>query len=83
MKLPASHTSLPTHDYSLALQHAVSWLGDRYLLAAPINVGHRIGHMRAPRTPWLYLVEQQSQSLRPRPPAPEQLVQRAWQSGEP
>lgn len=27
---------LPLHDYDLALQSAVSWLGDRYLLAAPI-----------------------------------------------
>jgi hypothetical protein len=28
--------SIPLHDYGLALQSAVSWLGDRYLLAAPI-----------------------------------------------
>jgi hypothetical protein len=27
---------LPVHDYGQALQSAVSWLGDRYLLAAPI-----------------------------------------------
>lgn len=27
---------LPVHDYGLALQQAVSWLGDRYLLAAPV-----------------------------------------------
>jgi hypothetical protein len=26
----------PVRDYSLAVQSAVSWLGDRYLLAAPI-----------------------------------------------
>lgn len=28
--------SIPLHDYSPALQSAVSWLGDRYLLAAPV-----------------------------------------------
>ena len=28
---------LPVHDYGLALQRAVSWLGDRYLLAAPVE----------------------------------------------
>jgi hypothetical protein len=27
---------IPQHDYALALQHAVSWLGDRYLLAEPV-----------------------------------------------
>jgi hypothetical protein len=27
---------IPTHDYGLALQNAVSWLGDRYLLAEPV-----------------------------------------------
>ena len=27
--------SIPLHDYGLALQSAVSWMGDRYLLAAP------------------------------------------------
>jgi hypothetical protein len=26
---------LPQYDYALALQNAVSWLGDRYLLAEP------------------------------------------------
>jgi len=25
------------HDYGLALQNAVSWLGDRYLLAEPVS----------------------------------------------
>lgn len=29
--------SIPRHDYDLALKSAVSWLGDRYLLAAPLN----------------------------------------------
>ena len=28
---------MPQHDYRLALQSAVSWLGDRYLLAAPVS----------------------------------------------
>ena len=32
----ATQPSLPLHDYRLALQSAVSWLGDRYLLAAPV-----------------------------------------------
>ena len=27
---------LPQHDYGPALQTAVSWLGDRYLLAEPV-----------------------------------------------
>jgi hypothetical protein len=27
---------LPSHDYGLALQNAVSWLGDRHLLAQPV-----------------------------------------------
>jgi hypothetical protein len=27
---------LPRYDYGLALQTAVSWLGDRYLLAQPV-----------------------------------------------
>ena len=28
-------TTLPLHDYRAALQGALSWLGDRYLLAEP------------------------------------------------
>jgi hypothetical protein len=36
MKLSESPPSaIPVHDYGLALKSAVSWLGDRYLLAAP------------------------------------------------
>src|SRR5688572_11912859 len=34
---------LPQYDYGLALQTAVSWLGDRYLLAQPLprrNIEH-------------------------------------------
>jgi hypothetical protein len=29
--------SMPQHDYALALQRAVSWLGDRYVLAEPMS----------------------------------------------
>jgi hypothetical protein len=29
--------SLPTANYSSAVARAVAWLGDRYLLAKPIN----------------------------------------------
>ena len=37
MKRPKeSQLSLSPHDYGLALQTAVSWLGDRYLLAEPV-----------------------------------------------
>jgi hypothetical protein len=32
------HSQLPVHDYGRAVQNALSWLGDRYLLAAPIAV---------------------------------------------
>ena len=37
MKTPhESQPPFPVRDYSVAVQSAVSWLGDRYLLAAPI-----------------------------------------------
>lgn len=37
MKRPKeSALPLPQYDYGLALQTAVSWLGDRYLLAQPM-----------------------------------------------
>ena len=29
--------SIPLHDYSPAVQGALSWLGKRYLLAEPVN----------------------------------------------
>ena len=29
--------TIPQHDYRSALQGALSWLGDRYLLAEPLN----------------------------------------------
>ena len=31
--------SLPMANYSSAIARAVEWLGDRYLLAKPINIG--------------------------------------------
>ena len=37
MKIPATPArAIPLHDYRPALQNAVSWLGDRYLLADPV-----------------------------------------------
>jgi hypothetical protein len=37
MKRPNDLHSQPSvHDYGRALQNAVSWLGDRYLLASPV-----------------------------------------------
>jgi len=37
MKTPESlPASIPQHDYGVALKRAVSWLGDRYLLADPL-----------------------------------------------
>jgi hypothetical protein len=36
---------LPVHDYRIALQRALSWLGDRYLLAQPVN---RVSAQRRP-----------------------------------
>jgi hypothetical protein len=35
-RLKENAQALPPHDYGLALQTAVSWLGDRYLLAEPV-----------------------------------------------
>ena len=32
-----SNALLPIHDYRPALECAVSWLGDRYVLAAPVT----------------------------------------------
>lgn len=38
MKRSESSTGpIPQHDYGVALKSAVSWLGDRYLLAAPLH----------------------------------------------
>ncbi len=36
MKLTNSN-HMPRHDYGRALRNAVSWLGDRYLLAEPVR----------------------------------------------
>jgi hypothetical protein len=33
----ALNQAVPPHDYRTALQGALSWLGDRYLLAEPVN----------------------------------------------
>jgi hypothetical protein len=49
-KIPA--LPLPQYDYGLALQTAVSWLGDRYLLAQPVArlpVGHSPYFVERPR----------------------------------
>jgi hypothetical protein len=35
MKRPEIRAQIPQHDYAPAVQSAVTWLGDRYLLAAP------------------------------------------------
>jgi hypothetical protein len=37
MKRDQKFSNAPRYDYALALQRAVSWLGDRYLLAQPVN----------------------------------------------
>ena len=37
VKRKARNPALPVHDYRPALECAVSWLGDRYLLAAPVR----------------------------------------------
>ena len=35
--------SLPVANYRSALARALEWLGDRYLLAKPINSAQRLG----------------------------------------
>jgi hypothetical protein len=40
VKRKLSNPALPLHDYRPALQCAVSWLGDRYLLAEPVPRRH-------------------------------------------
>ena len=38
MQKPRSMSQgIPQHDYRAAIQGALSWLGDRYLLAEPLN----------------------------------------------
>jgi hypothetical protein len=36
-RLKETQNPVPQHDYGLAVQSAVSWLGDRYLLAEPVS----------------------------------------------
>jgi len=36
----------PPHDYRAALQNALSWLGNRYLLAEPLNRRKEEGNRR-------------------------------------
>ena len=36
----SKNPALPVHDYRPALECAVSWLGDRYLLAEPAQKRH-------------------------------------------
>jgi hypothetical protein len=45
-----SQPPFPVRDYSSAVQSAVSWLGDRYLLAAPIHAASRPSHLHGRRT---------------------------------
>ena len=56
MKVRLDNESLPVHDYSNAIQGAVSWLGERHLLAIPVAAWPRRRHrpiflLRS--TPWL------------------------------
>ena len=44
-----SHAHFPVRDYSLAVQSAVSWLGDRYLLATPVHALGGTGRGRTAR----------------------------------
>ena len=37
MKRKQQNISMPLHDYRPALQGALSWLGDRHLLAEPVR----------------------------------------------
>jgi hypothetical protein len=54
MKRPQfNQIPLPKHDYGLALQSAVSWLGERYVLAEPQQrrTDVRPVYVREPRDP--------------------------------
>ncbi|MCI3953335.1 MAG: hypothetical protein K0R53_2835, partial [Burkholderiales bacterium] len=44
---------LPIQDYRPALQCAVSWLGERYLLAEPVRRLHKPVTYFAESRPWL------------------------------
>jgi hypothetical protein len=41
--------ALPIANYEPAIARAVRWLGNRYLLAAPINATHRQASFVTPR----------------------------------
>lgn len=61
MKVRHENESLPVHDYSSAIQSAVSWLGERHLLAIPVAPRARrrrppIPFFQAP--PWLRTAKQ-------------------------
>ena len=45
MKRKQPNIAIPLHDYRPALQGALSWLGDRHLLAEPVP---RLSEERAP-----------------------------------
>ena len=45
MKRKETTSKIPLHDYRTALQDALSWLGDRHLLAEPVP---RLSEERAP-----------------------------------
>lgn len=47
-KSKALNQAIPTHDYRPALQGALSWLGNRYLLAEPLNRRHEDKKPRLP-----------------------------------
>jgi len=56
MKVRHDNPPLPPHDYSNAIQRAVSWLGERHLLATPIAAlprRRRPPIFLMPSTPWL------------------------------
>lgn len=52
MKTSKTNRHLPQYDYGLALRNAVSWLGERYLLAEPV--------MRRAEVPKPFFVEVRS-----------------------
>ena len=64
-QMPRSEKGFPLHDYTMAISSAVSWLGERYLLASPINrprrlrsvepfYGQRASWWRVGRTPQIH-----------------------------
>lgn len=47
----AERTAIQVVDYSLARAKAIAWLGDRYLLAKPINRSSNDRHYELKRQP--------------------------------